>query len=102
MIDVVLSSYSTTSVNHFNHTQLHPLQVIKRNVDSFEPGKMIPNCQLSAEFSSSAGQKVPSLKHRVKLLGAKDPFDTFLIKSPVAMSATIATSGTIYIMINYS
>ena len=79
MIDVVLSSYSTTSVNHFNHTQLHPLQVIKRNVDSFEPGKMIPNCQLSAEFSSSAGQKVPSLKHRVKLLGAKDPFDTFLI-----------------------
>ena len=53
---------------------------------------MIPNCQLSAEFSSSIGREVPSLKHRVKLLGAKDPYDTFLIKPPAAMSTPTATA----------
>ena len=62
-------------------------------VDSFEPGKMIPNCQLFAKFSSGAGQEVPSLKHCVKLLGAKDPYDTFLILPPAAMSTTASATA---------
>ena len=28
------------------------LQIIKKKVDNFEPDKMIPNCQLFAQFSS--------------------------------------------------
>ena len=65
------------------------MKVIKKNVDSFEPGKRIPSCQLSAEFLSSSRRKVPSLKHHVKLLGAKEPYDSFLIKPPAATLTSV-------------
>ena len=53
------------------------------DVDNYEPGKnMIPSCQLSAEFlSPTKGEKIPSLVYSVKLLGAKEPYNMFLIKS---------------------
>ena len=75
---------------------------MKKKVDSFEPGKMIPSCQLSAEFLSSS-RKVPSLRHHVKLLGAKEPYDSFLIKPPTATLTSMA-EGTYMCtsMINYS
>ena len=69
---------------------------------------MIPNCQLSAEFLSSTGQEVPSLQHHVKLLGAKDPYDVFLIKPPAAVSRATATVAdgiqymSVHIHVNHS
>ena len=69
------------------------IKVMKKKVDSFEPGKMIPSCQLSAEFLSSL-RKVPSLKHHIKLLGAKEPYDSFLIKPPIATLTSMA-EGTV-------
>ena len=57
-------------------------KVVKKKVDSFEPGKMIPSCQLCAEFS---GSKITPFKHHVKLLGAKKPYDSFLMKPPASI-----------------
>ena len=54
---------------------------------------MIPSCQLSAEFLSSSKEKVPSLKHHVKLLGAKEPYDSFLIKPPAATLTSVAEAA---------
>ena len=66
------------------------LQVVKRNVDSFEVGKMIPSCQLTADFF---GKEASSLKHCVKLVGAEKPYDQFLIKPPADIIAIVAVSG---------
>ena len=59
-------------------------QIIKKKVDNFEPGKMIPSCQLNAMFGlfeapSESTEKVPPLRYCVKLLGAKKPYDMFTI-----------------------
>ena len=54
---------------------------------------MIPSCQLSAEFLSSSKEKVPSLKHHVKLLGAKEPYDSFLINPPAATLTSVAEAA---------
>ena len=52
------------------------LQVTKKHVDNYQPGKRIPSCQLLAEYDF-AGVKVVPLRYRVKLLGAKEPHDMF-------------------------
>ena len=49
-------------------------------VDSFEPGTLIPHCELSADFESEF--KVAPLRYQVKLLGAKKPHNMFTIKPP--------------------
>ena len=69
---------------------LFNFQVVKKNVDSFEVGKMIPSCQLIAEF---LGREASSLKHCVKLVGAEKPYDQFLIKPPADIIAIVAGSG---------
>ena len=71
---------------------------MKRHVDKFEPGKMIPKCQLSADFIKPIGdEKIPMLLHHVNLIGAKEPHNTFVIKPPTqataAPSATPITAG---------
>ena len=40
---------------------------------------MIPHCQLSAEYTEKE-EKVPNLKHKVNMIGAKEPFTYFLLK----------------------
>ena len=55
------------------------LQVLKRFVDSFEQGKMIPKCQFSAKISLHEGKHIPSLQHRVQLIGARSPFNTVVL-----------------------
>ena len=59
------------------------LQVTKKYVDNYQPGKWIPSCQLSADIEyDSAEIKVVPFRYRVKLLGAKEPHNTFTIKPP--------------------
>ena len=52
------------------------LQIEKKEVDNFKPGKRIPSCQLIAECET---EQPADLKHSVKLSGAKDPNAAFLI-----------------------
>ena len=67
-------------------------KVVKKKVDSFRPGKMIPSCQLRAKFS---GRKITSFDHLVNLLGAKKPYDSFLLTPPASIF-TGATKGISY------
>ena len=45
-------------------------------VDTFKKGKRIPSCQLIAECET---ERPTTLKHLVKLRGAKAPHNTFTI-----------------------
>ena len=55
-------------------------QIFKVKVDNFQPGKMIPSCQLNARITTSYNSaEISSLKYCVKLLGAKEPYDMFNI-----------------------
>lgn len=53
------------------------------------PGKRIPYCPFSAEFS---GGSISPLKYIVKLVGAKKPHDSFLIKPPAAIYKTTTST----------
>ena len=61
------------------HDTFFLFQIMKRHVDSFEPGKMIPKCYLSADFIASVRDR-PQLVHQIHLIGAKEPFNMFFIK----------------------
>ena len=55
-------------------------QITKRQVDQFVPGHPVPSCQLLVEWT---GQQQPvELVHRVELLGAKAPYNFFVIRIP--------------------
>ena len=53
------------------------LQITKEDVDSFETGKGIPSCQLTAVWTKPS--KPPVLIHQVTLEGAKEPSNYFSI-----------------------
>jgi len=57
---------------------------MRHQVDHFIPGHWVPSCQLSVEWTREQEQPI-KLVHRVKLVGAKEPFNFFSIQSP-AMS----------------
>ena len=54
-------------------------------MDNFREGKLTPCCQLLAEVSGKK-KKIPTMKHQVKLEGAKYPNDVFLISLPAGGS----------------
>ena len=56
-------------------------QISKNQVDHFVPGSQVPSCQLYVEWTRQQEQPV-QLMHRVKLLGAKEPNNFFLIRIP--------------------
>ena len=58
---------------------------MKKNVDSYEPNKGIPNCQFLAKFSKTK-EKIPELNCRVKLIGAKEPQNEFAIYLPSSVN----------------
>ena len=58
------------------------LQITKDQVDHFVPGSQVPSCQLYVEWTRQQEQPV-QLMYRVKLLGAKEPNNFFLIRIPV-------------------
>ena len=51
---------------------------MKKNVDSYEPNKRIPKCQLVAKFSETKDD-ITDLIYRVKLIGAREPQNEFTI-----------------------
>ena len=57
------------------------LQITKHQVDTFLPGRRVPSCQLCVEWAGRQ-QEPLKLAHRVELLGAKEPFNFFLIRPP--------------------
>jgi len=61
--------------------ELMSFQITKRQVDEFVPGRLVPSCQLYAKLTGQQEQSV-ELVHRVELLGAKEPFNFFLIRPP--------------------
>ena len=63
----------------------------KKQVDNFREGKVTPYCELSAEVSKRR-KKIPELKHRVFLKGAKYPNDVFTIKLPIEGKCVIVYS----------
>ncbi len=49
------------------------------NVDQFKPGQRIPHCHLKAEVTANHKMSAPKLFHRVKLVGAKVPYNIVTI-----------------------
>ena len=63
-----------------SYNTLHfPKKIKKVQVDRFVPGCRIPSCQLHVKRT---GQQPAELMHRIKLQGAKDPYNFFLIRLP--------------------
>jgi hypothetical protein len=51
-------------------------------VDNFREGKLTPCCQLKAEVSGRR-KKIPVLNHRVRLKGARRPYNFFTLELPI-------------------
>ena len=60
-------------------------QITKRQVNRFVPGRRVPSCQLYVKWIGQQEQPV-ELVHRVELIGAKEPFNFFLIRPSVQPS----------------
>ena len=56
-------------------------QITKSQVDRFVPGGRVPSCQLYVKWTGQQEQPI-ELVHRVKLLGAKEPNNYFLMRPP--------------------
>ena len=48
---------------------------MKSMVDNYQHGQMIPHCQLQAELQPTDQHQRESLRHRLHLLGAKEPYN---------------------------
>ena len=57
------------------------LQVTKDQVDTFEPGKLVPRCQLRLDWVGNA--QPTDLCYQVPLNGAKEPFTFITIESDI-------------------
>ena len=57
------------------------VQVTKQQVDTFESGKQLPNCQLRLDWIGNEHPTV--LCYRVALNGAKEPFNFIAIESGI-------------------
>ena len=77
--EFLCAPYPPRIATNFPHW-LQP-QITKKQVDNFREGKLTPCCQLLAEISGEK-ENVPTLKHQVKLRGAKYPNDVFVINLP--------------------
>ena len=49
--------------------------MLKRFVDSYEEGKLIPKCQFTAKITFQEEEDIPPLEHHVNLIGTKFPFN---------------------------
>ena len=57
------------------------LQIMKYEVDWFVPWKRVPSCQLYIKWNGQQEQS-DELLYSIQLVGAKEPFNFFLIHSP--------------------
>ena len=58
------------------------IQLTKQQVDCFWKGPRIPNCQLSIKWINEKNPPV-SMMYRLKLVGAKEPFNFIYLEMPV-------------------
>ena len=74
----------------------HDFQVLKREVDGYEPDNVIPMCRFFAIVELQEGESVPPLQFQVALLGAKLPNNilTFYIEPTI--------SGTVYVHLYFN
>ena len=58
--------------------------MLKRLVDSYDKGKLIPKITFLANIALQEGDDIPPLEHHVKLTGTKFPFNSlpFCISPP--------------------
>ena len=66
-------------------------QISKNQVDHFVPGSQLPSCQLYVEWTGQQ-ERPPELLHRVKLLGAKEPNNFFLIRLPTSQGEHVTVT----------
>ena len=57
------------------------MQITKRCIDCYKPGKMIPCCSLSADFDHRGGE-IPLLNCSVGVIGARKPRRIVIKPSP--------------------
>ena len=63
-------------------------QITKKDVDKYEPPKVIPNCPLLASFAEGKVD-IPMFLYRVKLIGAREPHNMVVINcKPTKLSAS--------------
>ena len=79
------------------------VQITKKQVDSFTPGRGIPSCQLTVEWN---GDSRPSrLIHKVTLKGAKKPSNYFRIvlgADPGTYFTIMHEHGSLFLVIYFS
>ena len=61
------------------------MQVVKKHVDSYKPGRRIPRCQLSAVFNGSDEKCIPALQYHVKLIGVRGRYKMIAIAPPIPL-----------------
>ena len=54
---------------------------MKKWVDTFEPGQIIPHCQLYARLQLLDSNQREPLQYTIHLLGAKEPYNVITIHS---------------------
>lgn len=67
----------------------HHFQVLKKVVDGYIYGKVIPVCRFSADVKLQEGESVPPLHYQVELLGAKLPNNIIVFYIDPAISGTV-------------
>ena len=66
--EVRVKIYGVTTIpRHYN-----TMQITKRYIDRYKPGKMIPYCSLSADFDRKGGE-IPLLYCSMGVIGARKP-----------------------------
>ena len=56
------------------------IQIKRKDVDKYEPPKVIPNCPLLASFDAKGkGACIPMFLYHVNLIGAREPHNMVVI-----------------------
>lgn len=64
-------------------------QIYRKDVDNFEPGLCIPECELLVVWDPEQKDKKPvRLSHRVNLIGAREPYNYFYLDLNPAWKGT--------------
>ena len=71
--------YLTATAKIIFINSLFTQKIKKNHVDLLVPGRNLPSCQLHVKWT---GQQPTELMHRIKLHGAKEPYNFFLIRLP--------------------
>ena len=70
-----------THIFNYQSAALPCIQITKGQVDQFAPSCGVPSCHLYVKWTGKC-EEPEELVHKVKLLGAKEPFNFFFIKLP--------------------